>query len=206
MCSGSHGRRNRTAGPAREGVRRVRSLPEGPKSEVDLVDLLVTWARARCVGGGCLGAGQRGALQAAGALRSPAARVREPVAQCLEAMGGRGSIEIRGDPGRERLAVTIADHGAGIPTTCASGCSNRTSRPRMTDGSGARPGAPDDRTHNGRITVRRRRAAALRSPSCYPPREPGVLLVDDEANIRKMVAALLESEGFETAERERSAA
>ena len=29
---------------------------------------------------------------------------------------------------------------------------------------------------------------------------PRVLLVDDEANIRKMVAALLESEGFETAE------
>ena len=29
---------------------------------------------------------------------------------------------------------------------------------------------------------------------------PRVLLVDDETNIRKMVAALLESEGFETAE------
>jgi len=43
--------------------------------------------------------------------------------------------------------------------------------------------------------------AALRSPSCCPPREPRVLLVDDEANIRKMVGRpLLESEGFETAE------
>src|SRR5260370_42127903 len=29
---------------------------------------------------------------------------------------------------------------------------------------------------------------------------PGALLVDDETNIRKMVGALLESEGFETAE------
>ena len=29
---------------------------------------------------------------------------------------------------------------------------------------------------------------------------PRILLVDDEPNIRKMVGALLESEGFETAE------
>ncbi|HMG19489.1 MAG TPA: response regulator, partial [Gemmatimonadales bacterium] len=29
---------------------------------------------------------------------------------------------------------------------------------------------------------------------------PRILLVDDEANIRKMVSALLESEGFETLE------
>ena len=29
---------------------------------------------------------------------------------------------------------------------------------------------------------------------------PRILLVDDETNIRKMVGALLESEGFETAE------
>src|SRR5207245_9159441 len=35
---------------------------------------------------------------------------------------------------------------------------------------------------------------------------PRVLLVDDEANIRKMVGALLQSEGFETAEAPNGAA
>src|SRR5213079_1810873 len=32
------------------------------------------------------------------------------------------------------------------------------------------------------------------------PMSPRILLVDDETNIRKMVGALLQSEGFETAE------
>src|SRR5213080_2856743 len=86
-------------------------------------------------------------------------------------------------------------------TTCARACSSRISRPNGTARVwGSLLCARRSRPTTGASPWRRRRAAAPRSPSSCPRVSPRVLLVDDETNIRKMVAALLESEGFETAE------
>jgi len=91
-------------------------LPEGPKSEVDLVDLLIDLGKSavpsevdvsvRANGEPCKLLGHYDPLRRAFAnlLRNAA-----------EAMGGRGSIEIAVTRDGNGLAVTIADHGAGIP-------------------------------------------------------------------------------------------
>src|ERR1041385_4726334 len=91
-------------------------LPEGPKSEVDLVDLLIDLGRSavppevdvsvRANGEPCKLLGHYDPLRRAFAnlLRNAA-----------EAMGGRGSIEIAVSRDGAGRAVTIADHGAGIP-------------------------------------------------------------------------------------------
>src|SRR5881275_3791858 len=91
-------------------------LPEGPKSEVDMVDLLVDLGKSavpsevdvsvRANGEPCKLLGHYDPLRRAFAnlLRNAA-----------EAMGGRGSIEIAVSRDGAGLAVTIVDHGAGIP-------------------------------------------------------------------------------------------
>jgi signal transduction histidine kinase len=91
-------------------------LPEGPKSEVDLVDLLMDLGQSavpsevdvsvRANGEPCKLLGHYDPLRRAFAnlLRNAS-----------EAMGGRGSIEIAVTRDGNGLAVTIADHGAGIP-------------------------------------------------------------------------------------------
>ena len=91
-------------------------LPEGPKSEVDLLDLLMDLGKSavpsevdvsvRANGEPCKLLGHYDPLRRAFAnlLRNAA-----------EAMGGRGSIEIAVSRDGNGLAVTIADHGAGIP-------------------------------------------------------------------------------------------
>src|SRR5439155_5301090 len=79
---GSHWSRDREVGPAREGVLRVRAPPRGaeerggPRGPPD-----GPREERRAVGGGRLGASQRGAVQTARALRSAAAGVRESAAQ-----------------------------------------------------------------------------------------------------------------------------
>src|SRR5216110_370344 len=91
-------------------------LPEGPRSEVDLVALLMDLGKSavpsevgvsvRANGEPCKLLGHYDPLRRAFAnlLRNAA-----------EAMGGRGSIEIAVSRDGAGLAVTIADHGAGIP-------------------------------------------------------------------------------------------
>src|SRR5216110_1522545 len=91
-------------------------LPEGPKSEVDLVDLLVDLAKSavppavevtvRANGGPCTLLGQYDPLRRAFAnlLRNAA-----------EAMGGHGPIEVGVATDGQGVLVTIADHGPGIP-------------------------------------------------------------------------------------------
>src|SRR5881396_68352 len=91
-------------------------LPEGPKSEVDMVDLLVDLGKSavppeiavtvRANGERCTILGQYDPLRRAFAnlLRNAA-----------EAMGGRGPIDVGVDRDGEGVVVTIADHGAGIP-------------------------------------------------------------------------------------------
>src|SRR5213595_620276 len=91
-------------------------LPEGPRTEVDLVDLLVDLGKSavpaevavtvHANGESCKLLGHYDPLRRAFAnlLRNAS-----------EAMGGRGSIEIAVSRDGSGLAVTIADHGAGIP-------------------------------------------------------------------------------------------
>src|SRR6266480_2546704 len=91
-------------------------LPEGPRSEVDLVDLLMDLGKSavpaevdvsvRANGEPCKLLGHYDPLRRAFAnlLRNAS-----------EAMGGRGSIEIAVSRDGNGLAVTIADHGVGIP-------------------------------------------------------------------------------------------
>jgi len=91
-------------------------LPEGPRSEVDLVDLLIDLGRSavppevqvsvRANGEPCRLLGQYDPLRRAfsNLLRNAA-----------EAMGGRGAIEVDLRRDGSGLAVTIADHGHGVP-------------------------------------------------------------------------------------------
>src|SRR5213593_1007120 len=91
-------------------------LPEGPKSEVDLVELLDDLGRSavppgvevsvRADGGPCTISGHYDPLRRAfGNLLRNAS----------EAMGGCGSIEIAVNGDGQGLVVTLADHGPGIP-------------------------------------------------------------------------------------------
>src|SRR5436853_1596998 len=91
-------------------------LPEGPRSEVDLVDLLVDLGKSavppeiavtvRANGAPCTILGQYDPLRRAFAnlLRNAA-----------EAMGGSGPIDVEVARDGQGLVVTIADHGPGIP-------------------------------------------------------------------------------------------
>src|SRR5256885_3272282 len=91
-------------------------LPEGPRSEVDLVDLLVDLSKTavppevavtvRANGAPCTILGQYDPLRRAFAnlLRNAA-----------EAMGGSGPIDVDVARDGQGLVVTIADHGPGIP-------------------------------------------------------------------------------------------
>ena len=91
-------------------------LPEGPKSEVDLVDLLMDLGKTavpaavdvhvHANGGSCRLLGYYDPLRRAFAnlLRNAA-----------EAMGGRGAIDVGVTTEGSGLLVTIADHGPGIP-------------------------------------------------------------------------------------------
>src|SRR5213592_122501 len=130
-------------------------LPEGPRSEVDLVALLMDLGKSavpsevdvsvRANGEPCKLLGHYDPLRRAFAnlLRNAA-----------EAMGGRGSIEIAVSRDGAGLAVTIADHGAGIPDDLRQ----RVFEPYFTtkhDGTGL--GLALERqtieAHNGSITV-----------------------------------------------------
>src|SRR5213595_3564129 len=91
-------------------------LPEGPKSEVDLVDLLIDLGksavppeiavRVRANGEPCKVVGHYDPLRRAFAnlLRNAA-----------EAMQGRGAIDVAVTRDGGGLVVTIADHGSGVP-------------------------------------------------------------------------------------------
>lgn len=91
-------------------------LPEGPKSEVDLVELLLDLAKSavpptvevtvRSNGGPCTLVGHYEPLRHAFAnlLRNAA-----------EAMGGHGAIDVSVGRDGAGLLVTVSDHGPGIP-------------------------------------------------------------------------------------------
>src|SRR3989454_7434227 len=91
-------------------------LPEGPKSEVDLVDLLVDLGKSavppgvevavRANGERCTILGQYDPLRRA---------LADLLRNAPQAMGGRGPIDVGVDRDGEGVVVTIAGHGPGIP-------------------------------------------------------------------------------------------
>src|SRR2546425_11121706 len=91
-------------------------LPEGPPSEVDLVELLEELGRTG------VPEGVRVSVRANGGPRSLFGHY-EPLRRAFanlyrnaaEAMQGRGAIDVNVTGDRSGLAVTIADHGPGIP-------------------------------------------------------------------------------------------
>src|SRR2546427_2265936 len=94
----------------------VRRAPGGPKSEVDLVDLLVD------LGKSAVPPGVEGSVRANGercTILGQYDPLRRALAKLLrnaaEAMGGRGPIDVGVDRDGEGVVVTIADHGPGIP-------------------------------------------------------------------------------------------
>src|SRR3989475_6331635 len=91
-------------------------LPEGPQSEVDVVELLQELGRT------AVPEGVQGSVEANGGRRTgqgyydPLRRaLSNLVRNAAEAMGGRGAIEVRVTGDGRGMAITIADHGPGIP-------------------------------------------------------------------------------------------
>jgi signal transduction histidine kinase len=100
-------------------------LPEGPRSEIDLVELLEELGRtgvpdgvrvsvsANAAGGGGAGGGRRAIIKGHyDPLRRAFANLLRNAA---EAMGARGAIDVTVTGDGSGIAVTIADHGPGIP-------------------------------------------------------------------------------------------
>lgn len=90
-------------------------MPEGPASEVDVTELLDELART------AVPAGVTVAVRADGrrAIQGHYEPLRRAFANLLrnaaEAMGGRGAIEVAVAGDRDSVAVTVADHGPGVP-------------------------------------------------------------------------------------------
>jgi signal transduction histidine kinase len=91
-------------------------LPEGPQSEIDLVELLEELGRAG------VPEGVRVAVRANGGRRTIMGHydpLRRAFANLLrnasEAMGGHGAIDVTVTGDGSGIAVTLADHGPGIP-------------------------------------------------------------------------------------------
>src|SRR2546427_1924718 len=91
-------------------------LPEGPQSEVDVVELLQELGRT------AVPEGVQGSVEANGGRRTgqgyydPLRRaLSNLVRNAAEAMGGRGAIEVSVTGDGRGMAITIADHGPGIP-------------------------------------------------------------------------------------------
>lgn len=91
-------------------------LPEGPQSEIDLVELLEELGRTG------VPEGVRVAVRANGGRRAIMGHydpLRRAFANLLrnaaEAMGGHGAIDVTVTGDGSGIAVTIADHGPGIP-------------------------------------------------------------------------------------------
>src|SRR5256886_2428613 len=141
-------------------------------------------------------------MQGGGALRPYAAGLRQTAAQRRGIDGGPGRDRCRRHPCRGRLGgddrrSRLRGAGRAAPAGVRPLLHDQAGRDRA----GAGAGAPDDR---GAQRDDQRRGHAGRGRHllhrALRPMSSRILLVDDETNIRKMVGALLQSEGFETAE------
>jgi nitrogen fixation/metabolism regulation signal transduction histidine kinase len=189
------------------------ALPEGPPSEIDLVEMLEYLIRTHLAEG-------VGRLEVQPGATTVITGRYEPLARALAnlllnagevASGSPGSVQVTlGDAG-DGVRIIVQDDGPGLPpgrdiwepgVTSKEGGSGlglaivrRRSWPRVAR---SRPGrAP-------------RGAPASASP--FPPPElrrggrgsmPTVLIADDEPNLRRMLASLLRAEGYRTREASR---
>jgi signal transduction histidine kinase len=91
-------------------------LPEGPQSEVDLVELLEELGRTGVPGEVQVTVHANGDRATIVGHYEPLRRAfANLVRNASEAMGGRGQIDIAIEQDGDGLVVTIADHGPGIP-------------------------------------------------------------------------------------------
>src|SRR5436309_6473550 len=91
-------------------------LPEGPKSEVDLVELLDDLGRTAVPPGVEVSVRADGGPRTISGHYDPLRRgFGNLMRNASEAMGGCGSIEIAVNGDGQGLVVTLADHGPGIP-------------------------------------------------------------------------------------------
>ncbi len=90
-------------------------MPEGPPSEVDVTELLDELART-AVPAGVTVAVRADARRAIQGHYEPLRRAfANLLRNAAEAMGGRGAIDVAVAGGPDGVAVTIADHGPGVP-------------------------------------------------------------------------------------------
>jgi signal transduction histidine kinase len=91
-------------------------LPEGPKSEVDLVDLLMDLGKSAVPAEVEVSVHANGGSARLLGYYEPLRRAfANLLRNAAEAMGGRGSIDVDVSRDGAGLVVTIADHGPGIP-------------------------------------------------------------------------------------------
>jgi len=91
-------------------------LPEGPQSEVDLVELLEELGRTGVPDGVRVTVRGNGGRCTVLAHYDPLRRAfANLLRNAAEAMGGRGAIDVQVSGTEDAVVVTIADHGPGIP-------------------------------------------------------------------------------------------
>jgi signal transduction histidine kinase len=91
-------------------------LPEGPQSEVDLVELLEELGRTSVPDGVTVRVSANGGRRVLMGRYDPLRRAfANLLRNAAEAMQGRGAIDVTVTGDGSGLAVTIADHGPGIP-------------------------------------------------------------------------------------------
>jgi signal transduction histidine kinase len=90
-------------------------MPEGPSSEVDVAELLQELARTAVPSGVSVALRTDGRRAIQGHYEPLRRAFSNLLRNAAEAMGGRGAIEVAVAGGPDGLAVTIADHGPGVP-------------------------------------------------------------------------------------------
>jgi signal transduction histidine kinase len=91
-------------------------LPEGPTSEVDLVELLQELGRTAVPEGVTVNVAANGGRRAIQGHYEPLRRAFSNLLRnASEAMGGRGAIDVRVSGEGRGIVITVADHGTGIP-------------------------------------------------------------------------------------------
>ena len=91
-------------------------LPEGPQSEVDIVELLQELGRTAVPEGVKVSVEANGGRRTVQGYYDPLRRALSNLLRnAAEAMEGRGAIDVRVTGDGRGMAITIADHGPGIP-------------------------------------------------------------------------------------------
>jgi two-component system nitrogen regulation sensor histidine kinase NtrY len=92
-------------------------LPEGPTSEVDLVELLQELGRTAVPEGVTVDVAANGGRRAIQGHYEPLRRAFSNLLRnAAEAMGGHGTIDVRVSGEGRGIVITVADHGPGIPS------------------------------------------------------------------------------------------